>query len=202
MNFTKQAITESFLQLLDEKPFSKITVKNIVERCGINRNTFYYHYQDIPALLEEILISRIDALVEKHCQIGSLEDCIAITVQYFTENKKSVMHVYRSLPREIFIQHLNHLLMYLVREYITNISSALSIAPEDKEIIVRYFKCLLVGIFLDWLDSGMSYDLLGDSLRVCRLQAETGLQFLINTHADCAKGPDAEKECAVSCAKA
>lgn len=181
MNFTKQAITESFLQLLDEKPFSKITVKDIVERCGINRNTFYYHYQDIPALLEEILISRIDTLIEKHCQVGSLEDCIAITVQYFTENKKSVMHVYRSLPREIFIQHLNHLLMYLVREYITNISSTLSIAPEDREIIVRYFKCLLVGIFLDWLDSGMSYDLLGDSLRVCRLQEETGLQFLINT---------------------
>lgn len=181
MNFTKQAITESFLQLLDEKPFSKITVKDIVERCGINRNTFYYHYQDIPALLEEILISRIDTLIEKHCQVGSLEDCIAITVQYFTENKKSVMHVYRSLPREIFIQHLNHLLMYLVREYITNISGTLSIAAEDREIIVRYFKCLLVGIFLDWLDSGMSYDLLGDSLRVCRLQEETGLQFLINT---------------------
>ncbi len=181
MNFTKQAITESFLQLLDEKPFSKITVKDIVERCGINRNTFYYHYQDIPALLEEILISRIDALVEKHCQVGSLEDCIAITVQYFTENKKSVMHVYRSLPREIFIQHLNHLLMYLVKEYITNISGTLSIDPEDRDIIVRYFKCLLVGIFLDWLDAGMNYDLLGDSLRVCHLQAETGLQFLINT---------------------
>ncbi len=181
MNFTKQAIAESFLQLLDEKPFSKITVKDIVERCGINRNTFYYHYQDIPALLEEILISRIDTLIEMHCQVGSLEDCISIAVQYFNENKKSVMHVYRSLPRDIFIHHLDHLLLYLVEEYISNISLSIHVNQKDREIIVRYFKCLLVGIFLDWLDAGMSYDLLGDSLRVCRLQAATGLQFLINT---------------------
>lgn len=201
MNFTKQAITESFLQLLDEKPFRKITVKDIVERCGINRNTFYYHYQDIPALLEEILISRIDALLEKHSQVGSLEDCIAITVKYFTENKKSVMHVYRSLPREIFIQHLDHLLMYLVEEYITDVSGSLSIAPEDREIVVRYFKCLLVGIFLDWLDAGMSYDLLGDSLRVCHLQADHGLQFLVNTQADGDKATHTEKPCSACGAK-
>lgn len=180
MNFMKNAIAESFLQLLDEKPFNKITVKDVVERCGINRNTFYYHYQDLPSLLEEILTSRIDALIAKHGQIGSLEDCISITVQYFQENKRSVMHVYRSLPREIFIQHMDHLLLYLVEEYIAGIAVSMSIRQEDRTIIVRFFKCLLMGIFLDWLDSGMSYDLLEDSLRVCRWQEDAGLKLLQN----------------------
>lgn len=40
--FTKQAIINSFLKLLEETPLDKITVKDIVEDCGINRNTFYY----------------------------------------------------------------------------------------------------------------------------------------------------------------
>ena len=48
---TKKAINQAFLDILAEKPLEKITVRDITERCGINRNTFYYHYQDIPALL-------------------------------------------------------------------------------------------------------------------------------------------------------
>ncbi len=178
MNYRKEAIAEAFLQLLDERPFDKITVKDIVERCGVNRNTFYYHYQDIPSLLEGILKSRIDALIEKHCSIDSLQDCISVTVQYFIENKKAVMHVYRSLPREVFISHLDHLLLYLVREYIINIAGGMKIRQEDKELIVRFYKCMLVGIFLDWLNAGMNYDLLGDSMRMYQLFDDAGLEML------------------------
>lgn len=39
-NFTKQAIETAFLQLLNEKPLNKISVRDIVEKCGINRNSF------------------------------------------------------------------------------------------------------------------------------------------------------------------
>ena len=41
--FTKRAIVESFIRLLNEKPLDKITVKEILDYCGINRNTIYYH---------------------------------------------------------------------------------------------------------------------------------------------------------------
>ena len=50
-DFTKKAIKESLRKLLEERPLSRITVKDIAATCGINRNTFYYHYQDIPMLL-------------------------------------------------------------------------------------------------------------------------------------------------------
>ena len=45
---------KALLSLLEKKPFDKITVTDIVETCGINRNTFYYYYSDIYDLLEEI----------------------------------------------------------------------------------------------------------------------------------------------------
>ena len=57
-SLTKRAIRASFLKLLNERPLNKITVKDIVEDCGINRNSFYYHYTDIPALAEEIVRGR------------------------------------------------------------------------------------------------------------------------------------------------
>lgn len=49
---TKEIIRDAFWELLEEKPYNKITVQDIVNRCQVNRNTFYYHFQNIPALME------------------------------------------------------------------------------------------------------------------------------------------------------
>ena len=62
--FTKEIIAKTFTELLDEKPMSKITVKDIVERCGVNRNTFYYHFKDIPDVVEFILKKKWDEILE------------------------------------------------------------------------------------------------------------------------------------------
>ena len=43
---TKQAIAAGFKSLMNEKAFDKITVSDITSRCGLNRQTFYYHFQD------------------------------------------------------------------------------------------------------------------------------------------------------------
>ena len=46
-DFTRREIKSKFMELLSEKNFDKITVKELVDACGISRNTFYYHYHDI-----------------------------------------------------------------------------------------------------------------------------------------------------------
>ena len=59
-NFTKQAIKAAFLELLDEKPLNKISVRDIVERCGINRNSFYYHYASLPELADSAIMHAVE----------------------------------------------------------------------------------------------------------------------------------------------
>ena len=41
---TKKRIMEGFLQLLEQRPLDKISVVDVADHCGINRNTFYYYY--------------------------------------------------------------------------------------------------------------------------------------------------------------
>ena len=72
-SFTKKAIVESFMYLLGKKSIDKITVRDVVDHCGINRNTFYYYFQDIYAVLEEISHNVADALPRG----GSLGDTFA-----------------------------------------------------------------------------------------------------------------------------
>ena len=57
----EKVIRRAFQELLLEKEYRKITIKEIAERADINRGTFYKYYKDTAALLEEIegsLLSR------------------------------------------------------------------------------------------------------------------------------------------------
>lgn len=54
VRYTPMIIEQSFLELLPEKPMSRITVTELCEKAQINRATFYKHYMDIPDLLETI----------------------------------------------------------------------------------------------------------------------------------------------------
>ena len=50
MKKTEELIINTFLELVEEKPLDKITIQDIADQCGINRNTFYYHFDDIYSL--------------------------------------------------------------------------------------------------------------------------------------------------------
>ena len=49
---TKEALGKALKKMLSVKPIDKITVKDLVEECGVNRQTFYYHFDDVYDLLE------------------------------------------------------------------------------------------------------------------------------------------------------
>lgn len=53
-NITKKALALSLKKLMNEFSLDKITVKGIALQCGVNRQTFYYHFKDIYKLIEWI----------------------------------------------------------------------------------------------------------------------------------------------------
>ena len=182
MNRTKDAIVAAFGELLTERPLSKITVKDIVDRCGINRNTFYYHFEGIPSLLEQTVKYMTDQIIQAHSKFGSPMDCIAPFVHYCTDNKKAILHIYRSVQREVFLTYLDRTAMYVVSQYVETATSGLFVSAaqnEEKNLLIRYYKCTLVGALLDWLDAGMKYDLLAAAESICKLFAGSGKQAFL-----------------------
>ena len=98
--FTQKAIVNTFLEMLNEMPFDRITVKDIVERCGINRNTFYYHYQDVYDLLTKILEAELQRAVENSRNYDTWEMGIIDALSFAIRNKKAVYHIYNSVNRD------------------------------------------------------------------------------------------------------
>ena len=169
MNRTEEAIIDAFWELLEKKTYSKITVKDIVELCQVNRNTFYYHFQDIPELLERVIKKAADEIIKNSGKFDAPVDCLIPMINAILEKKTAFLHIYHSVQRDVFLNELNMLTLYCVNDYVDTVTKDLSISTEDKKLLVRFYKCALVGITLDWLDHNMDYDILDSTKRISYL---------------------------------
>ncbi|MCD7883144.1 MAG: TetR/AcrR family transcriptional regulator [Lachnospiraceae bacterium] len=221
---TKELIIRTVFELLNERPFTKITVKDIVERCGINRNTFYYHFRDITDVMEYAFKREMDRIMKEAMEVpprcaseagrscdaknaarfaGAMEtpprptigdgrhnparagrSCDAQSVpeehsalpetaenmvkgltqivDMLQENKRAILHIYRSLDRAVLQHQLEQLCDYMVSNYVLPVDQMpemQKLSEEDQRLIRNLQKCALEGVLLEWLEHGMREDL-------------------------------------------
>ena len=169
-SFTRTAIIHAFLQLLEERPLSKITVKDIVDVCGINRNTFYYHFEDIPDLIEAISKEEFDLLVEKHARVDSMEDCLMIAVDEILQKRRIVLHLYNSNNRDLYERELMNICQYVVETFLDSQLEGRCIDPEDREYLIRSYRCWCFGLLMDWISTRLQEDVKPMLKRLCELR--------------------------------
>ena len=178
-SFTKRAIIESFIRQLQNKPADKITVKDIVEDCGISRNTFYYHFKDIPDLAEYSIKAWTDQVIQNNCEFGTLISCVTPIAQELMKRRTAFIHIYRSAYREAAIRYLNEISSYIVQSYIDTAIHKNGLPSENSAVVAKVYKCTFAGIILDWLDAGASYDLPDFCEKMCVSFAGAGKRALL-----------------------
>ena len=169
--FAKREIKNSFIKLLTERPISQITVKDIVEDCGVNRNSFYYHFQDIPSLLEEIIVEMTAKVIENLPEESTFEEKVTAALQEINLNKRMIYHIYGSSNREFYEKQLMKICEHVTRTYIRSREYSERVDSKDLEFVISYLKCELFGQLIDWLNHDMSYDIVEHSRIFCRMFA-------------------------------
>lgn len=167
--FTKQAIQAAFLQLLDQKPLDQITVRDIVEACGVSRNSFYYHFADIPTMVTDLITQRSDDIIAQYGAVDTLEECLQAAVDFARENKRAVLHMYRSANRQAVEEHLMRICRHAVERYADAVIGDAGVSDQDREILIRFFQCELFGQMVAWLNDGMRYDIEAQFHRLCHV---------------------------------
>ena len=169
-NFTKEAIKASFRRLLEEQPLNRITVKAVAEECGINRNSFYYHFQDMPALVEELIRDDCDSILADYPSIDSIEQCLAVAVDFARRHRRAALHIYNSTNRDLYEHYLWHICEYVVTVYFSNAFPESALEADDRELLIHYYKCLCFGQLSDWMRGGMRDDPCAAFHRLCLLR--------------------------------
>jgi probable dihydroxyacetone kinase regulator len=156
--FTKKAIRDSFSRLLEEKPLDKITVKDIVEDCEINRGTFYYYYSDIYALVEDVFEDEVRRIATEHIHYDSWQEGFLAATQLAKKEKRQLYHAFNAISREKLEAYLYRISEQLMGEFVNQQADGLEVAQEDRDFIAKFYVCAIVGLVARWIDSGMKED--------------------------------------------
>jgi len=157
-SFTKKEIIATFFRLLEQKPLSKITVKNIVEACGINRNTFYYYYKDIYDLVDDIFNIETEKVTSQNPVHGHWQEGCLQSMHYLVEHSMIIHNVLNSINIETIKRYMFKTAHRLLITFSTNITEGRYLPEEDRNFIADFYAHAFTGIFLDWLRGGMKQE--------------------------------------------
>ena len=163
---TKLALANALKSLLQKKFLDDITVKEIVEDCEVNRQTFYYHFQDIYDLLRWLLHHETEQALR---DAPTWQEALRTAFRYIQENHMVIFHVYRSDGRDYLDSHFFTLARALVISLLDREGSPEALSSRDREFLIDFYMYALAGTLLGWLADDMKEDPEELVNRICRL---------------------------------
>ena len=166
---TKRAITESFRALLAVKPLDKITVRDIVEDCGLTRNTFYYHYEDIYDLLSDVLESEIERALSVPAGGASWETMLLDMLSFLIDSPQIGRHIFQSKCQDAMRVYLSKVISELSDRYIEQNVRDLDYSQQDRKLICDICCHARYGLREEWLTGRSDVALEAELRRVAQL---------------------------------
>lgn len=155
---------EAFLQLLNEKDFDYITVKEICLKAGVNRSTFYLHYETVGDLLRECIdytnnkcFQRYsDSLVNIKQKIlsGKLNELLLITPEYMTpylEFVKENKSLFMAVVNHSTLMKADETFSFMFKNIFSPILSRFNCKDMEKHYIISFYISGIIAIITAWL---------------------------------------------------
>ena len=179
---TAARMDAAFLELLEKKDFAYITVKEICEKAGVNRSTFYLHYETVNDLLAESARYIIGKLIAnmpqdtaeffEKLQTRPLEELHLITPDYLTPYLNSVKEhsrIFRTAVEHSSVLGMDDVYLALNHHVFTPILDRFHIPPSEQKYMMPFYIHGLMGIINEWLkeDCKDSVEHIISVMRIC-----------------------------------
>lgn len=179
---TSKKMGDSLISLLEKKDFEYITVKDICEKAGVNRSTFYLHYENTTDLLQDVIDRMNDSFVEHYKERRSLEvegktleELYLITdenlnpyLDFIYQNR----YVYKAMKTKPHIFNVNSKYEEMYDRLFSPILSKYGVSNTEKKYVMNYYMNGVSSIIMTWVDNE------------CSLSKETVVRII----KDCVRG--------------
>lgn len=157
---TKKSLAQALKQAMKSKPFQKITVSELIQACNVNRKTFYYHFEDIYALLKWMFEQEAIEVVKKFDLMVDYDEMIAFILDYVEENDYIINCAYDSIGREELKRFFCSDFMECVDSMIQRGEEATGLKLEDgyRGFLCRFYTDAVAGMLIEWIKSRDRYD--------------------------------------------
>lgn len=153
-NITKKALAQSLKELGSTKILDKITVADITDHCGVNRQTFYYHFNDKYELLNWIYTQDLFLPLTKDLTLENWGEKLVQLFRYMKQQKSFFMNTIKS-SNNFFAEYSNRIFAELFKKAITDLDMYSHLSEKEQDIYARFFAYGLTGVIVDWAMKGM-----------------------------------------------
>lgn len=148
---TKTAISASLKKFMEKKPLRKITVSEIIADCDINRNTFYYHFEDIYDLLKWTLEQEAIEVVKKFNFLIDTEDAVRFVIRYVAQNAHMLNCAYDTMGRDELKRFFYNDFITIIRGIVDDCEATnhLSVSADFKSFLCDFLTEATSGILVN-----------------------------------------------------
>ncbi len=148
---TKLLIAGSLRKLMKKKSLDKIKIREIVEDCGVNRQTFYYHFQDIYALVEWIYTYDGRQILERHKDDDDWMPVIQEMFDYLEEYQDEIRCVVNSKADKFFHDFIYEKIGSVSRLVVETVANKMKVDDYHKSFIADFYTYAVCGVVECWM---------------------------------------------------
>lgn len=113
----KNQIAQCYMELVLKKDIDKITVTDLVQKMGVSRQTFYYHFQDLLDVVEWVADQSVQQALSRSMQAASLEEALKIFIEAAAQKHQLIARLLQSQRRD----HLERVFTAALEEYLSGV---------------------------------------------------------------------------------
>ena len=136
---------------MQKKPLDKIKIQEIADESGVNRQTFYYHFEDVYSLLKWTIISDAKQIVAKNADSDNYISVVTDVYEYIGKNKSVFLNIMNSKACEYFVDVVQNLFYEGMRNVIDNLKESEGVSDFYKDFIAQFYANAINGISFTWL---------------------------------------------------
>ena len=153
---TKQALAAALKELMAQKPIENITIHDLTEHCGIRRQTFYYHFEDIYDLLRWLIQEEAISLLRQHEGTMFWQEGLLQLFLYLDANRAFCCCALQSVGRDHIRRFVESDIYEIIHRTIEQVGQELGALRSDTEeadldLMSHFYVVAFAGIVENWL---------------------------------------------------
>jgi len=173
-NNTKSVIAEAYKKLIEQNPDNTISVSAVIKEANINRNTFYYHFENTDSLITWIIHNDMYAKIFHYETLTHRKEIRAFVMQYLTDNRLFLNNSIQQLGFDSFHRNFVIELFPVIKEYID------AVLKEDNMTLDTEYKEFLIEVFSELVSITFIKHFRNDRNRFASVSAINGIKLIFD----------------------